>query len=201
MPTWSVKGAYVEACNCEAVCPCIVFSPPTDGECTAILGWHVETGDHDGTRLDGLNVAMLAHADGNMKDGNWKVALYVDERADDKQQEALQGIFSGAAGGHLANLGPLIGEVLGVRPARIGFERDGSGKRFKLTVDGVGSTEIEAIAGQGNGPVQISGQPLAPVPGVAFTVARSQHLQLSDHGLRCEVSNKNGFYTTFAYQA
>jgi hypothetical protein len=199
MAQWSVEGAYVEACNCEAVCPCIVFSPPTDGECTAILGWHVERGRYGDTVLDGLNVAMMAHADGNMKDGNWKVALYVDERADDKQREALQGIFSGAAGGHLANLRPLIGEVLGVRPARIAFE--GGGKHFKLTVDGVGSAEIEAIAGQSDGPVQISGHPLAPVPGVAVTVARSQHLRLADHGLRCEVSRKNGFYTTYAYQA
>src|SRR5215204_2043139 len=36
------------------------------------------------------------------------------------------------------SLAPLIGEVLGVRPARIDFE--GSGKRWKLSVEGLGST-------------------------------------------------------------
>ena len=195
----NVKGAYVEACNCEAICPCIVFGSPTQGECTALLGWHIEDGQHGDTRLDDLNVAMLAHADGNMKDGNWEVALYVDERADEQQRTALTGIFSGAEGGHLAALAPLIGEVLGVRPARISFE--GSGKRWKLSVEGLGSTEIEGIAGQNDGPVQISGHPFAPVPGVPFMVARSEHLNLSDHGLNCEVSNKNGFYTSFEYQA
>ena len=61
---------------------------------------------------------MLAHSPGHMKDGDWKVALYVDERADEKQNQALMGIFSGQAGGHIANLAPLISEVLGARPAR-----------------------------------------------------------------------------------
>jgi hypothetical protein len=163
------------------------------------LAWHIEDGHHGEVRLDNLNVAMLAYIGGNMKDGNWKVALYLDDRATAEQQQALTGIFSGAEGGHLAALAPLIGEVLGVRPAQINFE--GSGKRWKVSVDGLGSTEIEGITGQNDGPVQISGHPLAPVPGVPFTIARSEHLRLSDHGIKCEVSNKNGFYTPFGYQA
>lgn len=199
MPKWSVTGAYLEACNCEATCPCIILGAPTEGQCTGLLGWHIEEGYHGQIRLDGLNVAMLTHSGGSMKDGNWKVALYLDERANKEQQQALTGIFSGAEGGHLAALTPLIGEVLGVRPARINFE--GSGKRWQLSVEGLGSTEIEGIAGQNDGPVQISGHPLAPVPNVPFTIARSEHLRLSDHGLKCEVSNKNGFYTSFGYQA
>jgi hypothetical protein len=199
MTNWSVKGAYMEACNCEATCPCVVLSPPTEGECTVILGWHIEDGHHGSTRLDDLSVAMLAHVDGNMKDGNWKVALYLDERATEQQSKALAGIFSGAEGGHLAALAPLIGQVLGARPARIEFE--GRGKHWKLFVEGLGSAEIEGITGQNDGPVQISGHPLAPVPGVPVNVARSEHLRLSDYGLTCEVSNKNGFYTRFEYQA
>lgn len=198
MADWSVKGAYIEACNCEAICPCVVLGTPTEGQCTAILGWHIEDGHHEQVRLDGLNVAMLAHADSNMADGNWKVALYLDERADEQQKQALTGIFSGAEGGHLAALVPLIGEVLGIAPTRITFE--GSGKHWKLSVEGLGSTEIEGIVGQNDGPVQVSGAPFIPVPGVAFNVARSEHMKLEDHGLTCEVSSKNGFYTTFSYQ-
>jgi len=26
---WSVSGSYMEACNCEAACPCVMLSPPT----------------------------------------------------------------------------------------------------------------------------------------------------------------------------
>jgi hypothetical protein len=39
---WSVEGTYIEACNCEAACPCIFFSPPTEGECKVVVGWHVD---------------------------------------------------------------------------------------------------------------------------------------------------------------
>ncbi len=95
---WSVEGTYIEACNCEAACPCIFLSPPTEGECKAVVGWHVDKGHHGDTSLDGLNAALIAYAPGNMKDGQWKVALYLDERGNDKQRTALQGIFSGADG-------------------------------------------------------------------------------------------------------
>ena len=86
---WSVEGTYIEACNCEAACPCIFLSPPTEGECKAVVGWHVDKGRHGDTSLDGLNAALIAYAPGNMKDGQWKVALYLDERGNDAQRTAL----------------------------------------------------------------------------------------------------------------
>lgn len=115
MAKWNIKGTYVEACNCEAICPCIFFSPPTEGSCTVLIGWQIDEGAYEEVSLNGMNTAVLAHSPGHMKDGGWKVALYVDDRADEAQNQALMGIFSGQAGGHLANLGPLIGEVLGAR--------------------------------------------------------------------------------------
>lgn len=198
MTDWKVSGRYYEVCNCEAVCPCVVFSPPTEGECVAALGWQIDAGHYGDTNLSGLNVAMLATARGNMKDGNWRVALYTDGGADAQQAEALGAIFSGQAGGHLANLGPLIGEVMGVRPARIALKSEGG--RFSLSVDDAISGEYGLIEGQGGGPVEIRGHPLAPVPGVAFEVGRSEHFRLNDYGLSVDVSQKNAFTTGFTYQ-
>ena len=57
---------------------------------------------------------LAAYSPGHMLQVKWKVALYVDEQANQGQQDALTQIFSGQAGGHLAGLAPLIGEVLGV---------------------------------------------------------------------------------------
>jgi len=199
MTDWSVRGTYMEACNCEAVCPCIFFSPPTDGECTVLIGWRIDEGRFGDVSLNGLNAALLAYAPGHMKDGGWKVALYLDDRADEKQAEALGGIFSGQAGGHLAALGPLIGEVLGVRPAKISF--DGSDKTFKLSVDGLGGAEIEALSGQGGGAVQVSGHPLAISPGEPATVSRSTSVKFSDHGIACDVSGKTAMFSPFSYAA
>jgi hypothetical protein len=196
---WSIEGTYIEACNCEAACPCIFFSPPTEGECKAIVGWHVAKGSHGDVVLDGLNAALIAYAPGNMKDGQWKVALYLDERGNDKQRAALQGIFSGADGGHIANLGPLIGQVLGARPARIIFDK-GANDRFRFDVDGAASTDMEPVQGQGGGKVEIKGHPLAVSPGQPVTVSRASHLKINDHGITCDIAGRNGFFAPFAYQ-
>lgn len=199
MANWTAKGTFIEACNCEVICPCIVHSPPTEGNCKALIGWHVNEGSFDGTDINGLNVALLLHAPGHMMDGNWKVALYTDDRATEPQAEALAGIFSGQAGGHLSALAPLIGEVLGVRPARIRF--DGDGKQFSLSVDGVGAADIAAMEGQEGGLVQVTGHPLAISPGEPGTVARSSALKLDDHGISLNVSGKSGLFAPFAYAA
>jgi hypothetical protein len=197
---WSVQGTYIEACNCEVACPCIFFSPPTEGECKVVVGWHVDKGRHGDTSLDGLNAALIAYARGNMKNGGWKVALYLDERGDDKQRAALQGIFSGADGGHIANLGPLIGQVLGARPAKITFER-GAKDRFRFQVDGAASAEFEPIQGQGGAPSEIKGHPLAVSPGHPVTVSRASELKIGDYGISCDIAGRNAFFAPFAYQA
>ncbi len=196
---WNVEGTYIEACNCEAACPCIFFSPPTEGQCSVVVGWHIDKGRHGDIPLDGLNAALIAYGPGNMKDGQWKVALYLDERGDDKQRAALQGIFSGADGGHLANLGPLIGQVLGARPARINFDK-GANARFRFEVDGAASTEIEPIQGQGGGTVEIKGHPLAVSPGQPVTASRATRLKINDYGITCDIAGRNGFFAPFAYQ-
>ena len=198
MSDWKVAGKYFEACNCEAICPCIVFSPPTTGECIAVLAWQIEEGHHGDTDLSGLNAALAAHAVGNMKDGNWRVALYIDSNADEAQAGAIGAIFSGQAGGHLENLAPLIGEVLGAKPASISLKSDG--KRFSMSIDGIMSSEYGSIEGQGGGDDEVSGHPLAPVAGVAFKIGRSDQFKFNDYGIEVDVAQKNAFSATFAYQ-
>lgn len=196
---WKVAGTYFEACNCEAACPCVFTSPPTDGECNALIGWHIDQGSFADTRLDGLNTALFAHAPGHMLQTKWKVALYVDERADASQQDALTKIFSGAAGGHLAALGPLIGEVLGARSAAIDYRADG--KHRSLTIPHLAEMEIEALAGQGGEEVTLSNVPFTVVPGYPAVVCHSKRLSFHDHGFDVEISKRNGFYSPFDYQA
>ena len=135
MADWSLKGSYLEACNWEAACPCVFLSPPTERECTVVIGWHVDDGRDGAVRLDGLSVAMVAHVDGNMKNGNWIVGLYVDERADASQRGAIERIWSGSAGGVFGALAPLIGNFLGTKSAVIRFAS--AGKGYRLEIDGI----------------------------------------------------------------
>ncbi len=195
---WTVSGLYMEACNCEAACPCVMLSPPTDGKCTVLVGWHIEKGTFSNVSLDGLNVVLAAHAPGHMLKVKWKVALYLDQRANKEQQEALGKIFSGQAGGPPAALTGLIGEVLGVTTKRIDFLAEG--KRRSVTIQGVGEAEIEALAGQGGKEVTVENHPLTPVPGFPAVVSRSTKATYHDHGLTLEVTGKNGFFSPFAYR-
>lgn len=164
-----------------------------------MLGWHIDDGECDGNSLNGLNAALLVHSPGNMKDGNWKVALYVDERADEAQNLALMGIFSGAAGGHIASLGPLISEVLGAKSAVISL--DTSAGNFSLSVEGLGSAEAQAIEGQRGGAVTVAGHPFAISPGETATVARTSKLELDDHGFTLDMSGKAALSAPFNYSS
>ncbi len=196
---WSVKGTYFEACNCDVACPCVFTSAPTDGTCTVLVAWHVDQGNFGSVNMRDLNVVLAAHAPGHMLQTKWKVALYLDERANDAQKDALGKIFSGQAGGHLAALGPLIGEVLGVKSVPI--EYLAKGKQRSMRVPGVAAAEIEGLAGQGEAQVTITNHPFTPVPGYPAVVAKSKTATYNDYGLKLGVSGKNGFYSPFAYQS
>ena len=198
MPTsWKVAGSYFEACNCDVACPCVFLSPPTSGECTVLLAWHIDHGQFGEISLDEFNTALAAYSPGHMLETKWKVALYVDERANQGQRDALTQIFSGQAGGHLAGLVPLIGEVLGVKAAAMEYRSEG--KRRSMRLGDFADAEIEGLSGQDGGDVTITSHPFAPVPGFAAVVAKSKQMRFNDHGLKWEVSNKNGFFSPFAY--
>ena len=79
--SWTLKGSYFETCNCETACPCVFLSPPTEGDCTVLVAWHVDEGRFGEVALDGLNVALAVHSPGHMAEVKWKAALYLDERA------------------------------------------------------------------------------------------------------------------------
>jgi hypothetical protein len=197
--TWNVKGQYFEACNCEAACPCLFLSPPTEDACTLLVGWHIDEGEFEGTKLDGLNVAMAVYSPGHMAKVKWQAALYLDDRATESQGRALASVFSGQAGGHPARLAGHIGEVLGAGPATIEFEQ--AGKRTSMKIAGIAEVALAAIGGQGDADVSVANHPLAVSPGFPGVVARSEHLTYNDHGMHWEVAEKNGFYSPFTYAA
>ena len=125
---WRLSGDYFENCNCDVVCPCLVSTAapltarPTQGECNVPLVFHIDKGDYNGVALDGLNVAVIAHTPGPMANGNWTLAAYFDERADEKQTAALAAIFGGGEGGPMAAFAPMVGKHLGVKKVPIKYQ-------------------------------------------------------------------------------
>lgn len=196
---WSLTGTYFEACNCDAACPCVFLSPPTTGECTLLVGWHIDKGSYGNVALDGLNVALAVYSPGHMATTKWKAALYFDDKASEAQGKALMQIFTGQAGGHPAVLVSFVGEVLGAKS--VGIDYHAHGKRRSLKIADVVDAEIEAISGAGGSDVTVTGHPLTVAPGYPATVAKSKKLSYHDYGLQWEISEKNGFFSPFAYHA
>ncbi|HYZ86476.1 MAG TPA: DUF1326 domain-containing protein [Bryobacteraceae bacterium] len=197
--SWKVDGTYMEACNCKSACPCVFLSPPTEGECTALVGWHIATGNYGHLKLDGLNVAAAIHSPGTMVESKWRIALYLDDRASEDQKDALLKIFSGQAGGHPKVLADQIGEVLGIKTVPLEFHSEG--KRYSLRVGDIGRAETETVAGQNDSEVMISNPPLAVAPGFPSVCDKSTEVKYRDYGYDWTISERNGFHSRFMYQA
>ena len=196
---WSLTGTYFETCNCDVACPCVFLSPPTDGECTVLIGWHIDNGHFDDISLNDFNVALAVHSPGHMLQVKWNVAVYLDDNANEAQKDALLKIFSGQAGGHPSLLAAHIGNVLGVKSVVIDYQANG--KKRSLRISDVAEAEIEAIEGQGGAEVTVTNHPLCIAPGHSAVAAKSKRLLFNDHELSWDISDKNGFYSPFSYEA
>jgi len=202
---WQISGDYFENCSCAVVCPCLISaaapltSRPTEGVCDVALIFHVDKGSYGGTALDGLNVALAVHTPGVMADGNWSVAAYIDERADDKQTEALGAIFTGAAGGPMAILAPLIGKTLGVKKVPIRYKIDG--KKRSAEIPSVLHMAVDPLpTAHPSGEMWANvGHPVSPDK-LALAVGAAGNT-FSDYGMRWDNSGKNGHYAPISWSS
>ena len=91
---WRISGTYLEACNCEAICPCRRIGGrsggrSTYGVCLGSLSWQIEEGEAGELDLAGMRAVLANRYDDDEPGSPWTFALYVDERADERQREAL----------------------------------------------------------------------------------------------------------------
>ncbi|CAN5187899.1 DUF1326 domain-containing protein [soil metagenome] len=161
---WRHEGDYFDGCNCKSICPCIFALDPTEGDCKGLAAWHIEKGHftngtndsrnsnsnngNNSINLANLNIILAVHAPGHMFTGpKWKIAVYLDERANNDQKDALTKIFTGQVGGEFfAEILPLIEEILGIKSVPIEFSIEGK-KRRKIKIPSITEMEIEGLAG------------------------------------------------------
>jgi hypothetical protein len=215
---WRLEGDYFDGCNCKSICPCIFALDPTEGDCKGVAAWHIEKGhftpgSHESGSggsvltttnpidLSNLNVVMSVHAPGHMFTGpKWKIALYLDEKADDHQKDVLTRIFTGQVGGDFfAEIVPLIGEILGVRSVPIAFNIEGK-KRRTIGIPSIVKMEIEGLTGNDpNTESKVTNPAFSNTPGDDPIIARSTTHTYRDHGLQWDNSGRNAFYSRFTY--
>jgi hypothetical protein len=193
--SWSLKGSYVETCSCDLICPCnaSLDHGATYDYCRVVLVFAIKDGEIEGTDVNGLTVAAIAETPKVMTDGNWKIGLFVDERASDEQLEKLVGVFSGQKGGPMEGVVPLIGEMLGVERAPIEVVDDGV--RHSVRVGDAIDFEIEDIVpfGVTNGqPVRFDG--MFHPAGSNLTIAEATRSKIDAFGIQYE--GKTGLSTS-----
>src|SRR5881227_493920 len=143
--SWKIAGSYFETCSCDVVCPCTASLAlgATHDYCRVVLVFNVKDGEVEGTDVSGLVVAAVADTPKVMTDGNWKLGVFIDDSASDEQADKLGAVFSGALGGPMEALGPLIGENLGVERAAIEVREDGL--RHSVRIGDAVDFEVEDI--------------------------------------------------------
>jgi hypothetical protein len=185
--SWKLEGSYFETCSCDVVCPCTasLALSATNDRCNAMLIFNVKAGDVEGVDVSGLTVAAIADTPKVMSEGNWRLGVFIDAAASDEQAEKLGAVFSGALGGPMEALGPLVGEDLGVERAPIDVQENGL--LHSIRIGDAVDFEIEDVVSFGvetGEPVKITGI-FHPV-GSELTVAKATRSKINAFGIQYE---------------
>lgn len=146
---WRIEGPEFSACSCNIGCPCQFGARPTQEHCHAVVCGQIDRGYFGASSLNGLRWAAAFAWPHAIHEGNGEVEVYIDERADSAQREALLAILSGQ---HSAP-GATIFEVFShtyrqVHPpvfAAIELDIDVSGRRANLRIDDLMASEGEPL--------------------------------------------------------
>ncbi|HVS49369.1 MAG TPA: DUF1326 domain-containing protein [Candidatus Dormibacteraeota bacterium] len=194
---WKLEGTYFENCNCDWVCPCTVTSfasPATGDRCHVILNYHVERGEVDGVDVSGRSVSVVADSPKKMLDGGWRVGLIIDDKASKEQADKLTGVFAGQAGGPMASLAPLIGELLGIE--RLPIEYADDGRRHSIRIGDSVAIEVEDfVAQEGGETTKLTG--VFHPSNSTITIARPTASKIKAFGMEFKNAGKSAFSAPF----
>jgi hypothetical protein len=199
---WRIYGTYLEACNCEAICPCRRIGGRTGGRssygiCLGSLSWQIEEGAAGAVDLAGLRAVLANRYDDDEPGSPWDFVLYVDERGNERQREALEGIFLGRLGGTPEVQFPWVwkpSNLLAVRPVAI--EIDHTPRRGWFRAGSRVSVRVrEPVADQETVTCIIPGHHRSGREIVADL------LRVEDGPLEFELSGKCGYEGTFEYSS
>jgi Protein of unknown function (DUF1326) len=121
--SFRIAGAYLEACNCDAICPCRTIDGMTGGRsthgvCFGALSWRIQEGEAQGVSLSGTGALMTYSYDDDEPGSPWTLVLHVDG------PDVLGEILLGRLGGdHILTL-PWVRKpttAVEVRKARIAY--------------------------------------------------------------------------------
>ena len=121
--SFRIAGTYLEACNCDAICPCRTIDGmsggrSTHGICFGALSWRIAEGQALGVDLSGTGAVMTYSYDDDEPGSPWTLILHVDG-----PHELGEILLGRLGGGHVLTL-PWVRKPtasIDVRSARIEF--------------------------------------------------------------------------------
>jgi hypothetical protein len=194
---WKLEGTYFENCNCDFVCPCTVTSNVVDAtgdRCQGVLNYHVRRGEVEGVDVSGRTVSVVFDTPKKMLDGGWRIGLIIDDKASKEQADKLTTVFAGKAGGPMAALAPLIGELLGIE--RLPIDYSDKGNRHSIKVGNEIAVEVEDFVPEGGGePTKLVG--VAHPSNSTLTIARPIESKIKAFGMEFKNAGKSAFSSPF----
>ena len=194
---YDLQGTLLEACSCGVLCPCWIGEDPDRGTCDAVIAWHFDEGVIRGVDVSGLTLAGVGHIPGNILAGNWKLVVFVDERATAEQEQAMLDAYTGKLGGPLADLAQLIGEVAGVRREPIHHDlRGGAGT---LRIGDVAFSEMSPYRGPSGEITTLNESIFSTVPGSPAYVSKASRtsVNLPEFGMVWSYEDSNAIQSDY----
>ncbi|MDX6605367.1 MAG: hypothetical protein QOF23_1876 [Solirubrobacterales bacterium] len=199
---WRISGTYLEACNCDAICPCRTIGGrrggrSTEGICLGSLSWLIEDGTAGEDDLSGLRTVLALRYDDDEPGSPWDFVLYLDRRAGPSQHEALEGIFLGRLGGTPEVQFPWVwkqSRLLGVR--RVAIEIDHTPGRGWFRAGGQVTVRVRE-------PLADSEPVTCVIPGhhQRGREVIADRLAVDDGALAFELTGRCGYESSFAYSS
>ena len=196
---YRLEGRLLEVCDCRVLCPCWIGEDADNGTCNTIIAWHFDKGTIDGIDVSGVTLAAVAHVPGNILQGNWRAAIFVDDRATKAQEEALLKVYTGQAGGPIADLAKLIGEVVSVERAPITFTVQGGKGTLKIGKDYL--AELEPYVSATGATTTLADTVFSTVPGAPVFVGKAPVYRSRNEklGIDLDLKNHNALQSTFVF--
>jgi hypothetical protein len=201
MMSYHLEGRLLEVCNCRVLCPCWIGEDPDFGTCQSIVSWHFDKGTIDGVDVAGNTLAAVCQIPGNVLKGDWSVAIYLSDHATDEQEAALLKVYTGQAGGPVADLAKLIGNVVSVERAPIQFDVNGGKGTLKIGQDY--HADLEPYTGPNGATTTLTDTVFSTVPGAPVFVGKAPVYRAMNKALGIDVSLKdhNALQSTFRFDA
>jgi hypothetical protein len=198
---YHLEGRLLEVCNCRVLCPCWIGEDPDFGTCDTVIAWRFDKGSIDGVDVAGRTVALIAHVPGNILQGNWKAAVYLDDKVSPEQEKAILDVYTGKLGGPVGELVKLVGEVVSVDKVPITFDVQGGKGTVKL--GDAGYAELEPYTNATGATTTLADTVFSTVPGAPVFVGKSPRYRakVDKLGIDLDLKGHNALQSTFVFDA